>query len=172
MWCSVARCGETGCGDDMPINAFRERSEHNLDAKGRLNIPARFLNNLATKESPELIIVPWIEHLRGYPIEEWAKLEEKLLSQEVIAASAGNEHFDTWVRLTLGSLSQVTPDKQGRVLISQTLRQHANLEKELILTGMGGWFEIWDKALLLAIEKEAMEKAKEHQKTLRNMGII
>lgn len=151
----------------MSSKAFRERSEHNLDAKGRLNIPSRFLTALEEKESNVLIIAPWFDHLRAYPEEEWVIVEEKLTSGGVT-----DKRFANWVRFTLGALSEVTPDKQGRILISQTLRQQAKLQKEIVLTGMRKWFEIWDRPTILAKEAEMMGDWEAHQDTLATLEIF
>ena len=38
------------------------------------------------------------------------------------------------------------PDKQGRILIPQQLREHANLEKEVTFIGTSSRVEIWNSA--------------------------
>ena len=45
----------------------------------------------------------------------------------------------------------------GRVLVSPELRQAAGLVREAMLLGMGGHFELWDKASYEAKEAEAMQ---------------
>lgn len=152
----------------MHPNSFRARSEHNLDAKGRLNIPARFVSVLNDRESNVLIVAPWFDHLRAYPIDEWSDVEAKLLS----SGNAGNKKFVNWVRMTMGALAEVSPDKQGRILLTQLLRDKAKLDKEVVLTGMGAWFEIWDKPSILAKDAETMEDSEAHQETLAEMGFL
>jgi len=151
----------------MASKPFREKSEHNLDAKGRLNIPSRFLATLEGKESNVLIIVPWNDHLRAYPEEEWVGVEEKLTSGAV-----ADKSFKNWVRFIMGALSEVTPDKQGRILISQSLRQQAKLEKEIVLTGMRTWFEIWDKPTIQMKDAEVLGNWDAHQDTLDELKIF
>ena len=48
-------------------------------------------------------------------------------------------------RFFLSWASEVTADKQGRILIPQNLREFAKLDKEIIVTGVGDRAEIWDK---------------------------
>ena len=38
-------------------------------------------------------------------------------------------------------------DRQGRILISPSLRDYAQLSRDLILVGMTNWFEIWDRGV-------------------------
>ncbi|MFT5451830.1 MAG: MraZ protein, partial [Enterobacterales bacterium] len=61
-------------------------------------------------------------------------------------------------RLLLGHAAECELDKNGRVLLPAVLREHAGLDKHLLLTGMGNIFQIWDEAKwndLIRLDKEA-----------------
>ena len=47
-------------------------------------------------------------------------------------------------RFLLSGAVEVTPDKQGRILIPQALRDHAGLVKEVSILGSDPYVEIWD----------------------------
>ena len=47
-------------------------------------------------------------------------------------------------RMLLASAAEVTPDKQGRILIPPSLRRHAGLEKDVTIVGTDPYVEIWD----------------------------
>ena len=49
-------------------------------------------------------------------------------------------------RMLYANAMDVTPDKQGRILIPQYLKTHANITKDIIIIGAGNHIEIWDKA--------------------------
>ena len=53
-------------------------------------------------------------------------------------------------RLLLGYADDCEMDKNGRVLIATPLRQHAGLNKKLMLVGQLNKFEIWDEENLAA----------------------
>lgn len=119
---------------------FRSKSDHTLDTKGRLNFPSRFRDVLAQYGSEMLIVVPWKEHLRAYPVSEWEELEDKLIDQ-------GKEQprFAGFVRLVFAGVTECNLDKQCRILLPLTLRNQAGIGTEVVLTGMRDWVEIWDK---------------------------
>ena len=150
----------------MAKGRFRSRSEHILDAKGRLNFPSRFRDVLRQSGSEILMVAPWKDHLRAYPLAEWEALETKLLTQN------GEPEIVKFVRYVVGGVVECGLDKQGRILLPPDLRTDANLTKEVILTGMIDWVEIWDKGAWLAENDTARNGFEDHKASLSRMGIL
>lgn len=119
---------------------FRSRSEHNLDAKGRLSIPTRFREVLRSEFSENLIVTNWHKCLKAYPVQVWENLEVTLLGQG--KKQAGMASF---VRYVISGVTECTLDKQGRILVPPALRADFDITKEVILNGMLDHFEIWNK---------------------------
>lgn len=119
---------------------FRGFSEHALDAKGRLNIPARFRNVLQEAYSGELIVTIWQKCLKVYPMARWEQEEEKLLSKQEKDPS-----LEPFVRYVVGGVHECTLDKQGRILIPAGCRKRFGIVKDVVLSGMVDHFEIWDQ---------------------------
>lgn len=150
----------------MINNRFRSRTEHTLDAKGRLIFPSRFREVLRQVGSENLMLVPWGNHLRAYPVTEWEALETKLLTQ-------GGEHrISSFFRYVVGGAVECALDKQGRILIPPDLRNDLMLGKDVTVTGMLDWVEIWDKDAWIAETKATRENFVEHEVSLSKMGII
>jgi MraZ protein len=106
-----------------------------------LNIPARFRDVLREQYNSEMLIVTnWQKCLRAYPVAEWEALEEKLLDQ-----GKTQPDFGRFVRYLIAGVSECPVDKQGRILLPQTLRTGLGIDKEVALVGMLQHFEIWDK---------------------------
>ena len=123
------------------ISTFRGTTEHALDGKGRLNIPARFKDVLAGKyRDLGLVLVAWPlnESVRAYPVIEWANFEKALSS-----AKKG-PGFEMMVRRITGKSVELKVDNNGRLLIPANVRKERSLTENLALTGMGNFFEIWD----------------------------
>ena len=98
---------------------------HNIDAKGRLIIPAKFRDDLGE----HFVITKGMENcLYVYPEAEW------------------NKKARAFAYFFQGSASDGDLDKQGRTLIPSVLRTFAHLDKEVVFIGMGKRAEIWDKA--------------------------
>lgn len=141
---------------------FRGKFRHSLDEKGRLSLPAKFRESLRVRYGSEtLIITNMPECLVAYPISEWKTLEERLLNLPF-----GMKEAREFLRYFLGSAEECEPDKQGRILIPQSLRDEIKVEREVVLLGMLNYFEIWHP---LALE-DRFKKIKENFDEI--MGVI
>jgi MraZ protein len=113
-----------------------------LDAKGRLAIPARHREALLS--SAKYIVLT--AHPEGcvlvYPAAAWEPVRAKAETFPSFHPQAS-----WWKRLLLGFEEHVAPDTSGRILVSGALRQHAKLERDVMLVGQGGYFELWDAGL-------------------------
>lgn len=122
---------------------FRGASTVNLDVKGRIAIPTRYRAEILEKNQGQMVCTVDIRQpcLLLYPLNEWEIIERKLL---------GLSNFDTahrtLQRVMLGYATECELDSAGRILLSAPLRQHAKLEKEIMLVGQLNKFEIWSDA--------------------------
>jgi MraZ protein len=120
---------------------FRGATQITLDAKGRLAIPVRYRERLATRCAGQLICTVDPEYcLLIYPLPDWEELERKLVRLPSLKPKARRLQ-----RLMLGYASELELDSHGRVLIPRELREFASLEREAILFGQGNKFELWDE---------------------------
>lgn len=119
---------------------FRGRHEHTIDPKGRVSIPVKFREVLGKKYDERLVITNFDGCLVAYPYEEWIKLEEKASTLSMV-----KKETRSFMRFFYSSAIECTLDKQGRILIPQTLREYAALDKEVVLVGQLKKIEIWSK---------------------------
>ncbi|WP_371196360.1 division/cell wall cluster transcriptional repressor MraZ [Glaciecola sp. SC05] len=119
---------------------FRGANAINLDSKGRLTIPTKYRESLMDDCQGQLVCTIDISQkcLLLYPLPEWEEIELKLRK-----LSSTNPHERRLLRLLLGNASEGEMDKSGRILLASTLRQHAGLEKQIMLVGQLNKFEIW-----------------------------
>ena len=116
---------------------FMGEYNHRIDAKGRLIIPARFRELLGE----EFILTKGLDGcLSIYPMDAWEAFETKLR-----ALPLTNKNARTFTRFFVAGATICELDKQGRILVPQTLREFAGLEKEVVLTGNLDRIEIWSK---------------------------
>jgi MraZ protein len=115
-----------------------------MDTKGRLAIPAKIRDALADSCGGRIVITAHTEDrcLLVYPEQEWAELQEKIAALPNMNAKARRIQ-----RLVLGYATPLELDSNGRVLLPQTLRDYAQLEKKLILVGQNNKLELWSEAL-------------------------
>ena len=116
---------------------FMGEYNHIIDAKGRLVIPARFRELLGE----EFILTKGLDGcLSIYPMDAWEAFETKLR-----ALPLTNKNARTFTRFFVAGATNCELDRQGRILVPQTLREFAGLEKEVVLTGNLDRIEIWSK---------------------------
>jgi MraZ protein len=119
---------------------FRGSSFHTMDSKGRVIIPARWREVITASTSDGLMVSCMDECLVSYTHQAWAEIENRILS-----LAKKSESLRRFRRLFIGSASECTLDKQDRILIPPTLRQYAQLDKEIVLVGVLDHFEIWSR---------------------------
>lgn len=120
---------------------FRGRFVHTIDSKGRVSIPAGFRMELARQSDRAPILTNLFGCLGLYPYEEWVEIEQKLADRAQI-----NIKVQRFQRFLVSGAIECPIDGQGRLLIPPYLRQHAELEREVTIAGVGKRIEVWDKA--------------------------
>lgn len=136
---------------------------HNLDAKGRIAIPAKFRNRL----SSGAVVTRGLDRcLFVFTREDWNILAEKLAALPMTAANAR-----AFSRLMLSGATECEVDSQGRILIPDYLRKFARLEKESVLTGLYNRIEIWDAAAWSDYRSKTESESEEIAERMSELGI-
>ncbi|MBP5245625.1 MAG: division/cell wall cluster transcriptional repressor MraZ [Clostridia bacterium] len=132
---------------------FSGRAYHNIDAKGRIFIPAMYRTELGDKfvvangfSDPYLVI---------YPMSEWEELIEK------IDALGMDKNARAIKRYIMMNANPTEMDSQGRIVLSKEHREFAKLTKEALILGMNRTIEIWDSADITEQTKDAPENLEE-----------
>ena len=129
---------------------FRGRFEHTIDAKGRLSIPVKFRDVLSETYDTRLVVTTYDGCLMAYPFKEWQILEER-----IAGLSEFKKDARAFLRFFYSSAADCPIDRLGRILVPQSLREYAKLEKEVMLVGAFKQFEIWSKPMWQAAESAA-----------------
>ncbi|MBI4686955.1 MAG: division/cell wall cluster transcriptional repressor MraZ [Nitrospirae bacterium] len=121
---------------------FYGKHYYSLDPKGRVIIPAPFREILSSNYNLKLIFVndAFDRCVCAYPVDEWNRLMEKIKEKPQTL-----EAVRYYMRRVVGSAVECEIDKQGRVLIPQSLREDAGLNNEIVLVGQNNRVELWDK---------------------------
>ncbi|MDF2187632.1 division/cell wall cluster transcriptional repressor MraZ [Paraflavitalea sp. CAU 1676] len=123
------------------MNGFLGEYEATLDAKGRFLLPAGFKKQLPEEAGNQFVINRGFEKcLTLYPMKSW----------EPIFAEIGKlNDFDPKVRefrrYFLNGATVLELDGAGRLLVPSNLKEHAGLEKDIVLVAAMNKIEIWDK---------------------------
>lgn len=119
---------------------FLGEYQYTLDAKSRLTIPAKYRELLA----PTLVITrnPSESCLMVLPLPQWNTLTGKLANLPM------TDPVSALLRRALFSAAEdVKADSQGRILISQRLRDYARIEADVLIAGVYTHLELWNPQL-------------------------
>lgn len=110
--------------------------QHNIDVKSRVIVPAKFREDLGerfyvTKGLDGCLFV--LSELG------WKNLQDKIVAMPISKARQLQRFF-------FSGAAEVEPDKQGRILIPQPLKDYAGIEKDVTFIGTGDRAEIWSTA--------------------------
>lgn len=114
----------------------------NMDAKGRMAIPTKIRESLASYGDGRIVVTAHTEErcLLVYPETQWQEILPK-----IEALPSFNKVARRAQRLLIGYATPLEMDGNGRILVPPTLREYAELEKKLMLVGQGKKFELWSE---------------------------
>ena len=121
---------------------FQGSQSINVDAKGRFAVPSRYREVLLAVCEGRMVVTanPYERCLNVYPETQWQEVKSK-----IEALPNGNKKVRRLQRLVLGNASELEMDGNGRLLLPQTLRDYANLDKKAMLVGLGDKAELWSE---------------------------
>lgn len=122
---------------------------HNLDAKGRLVIPARFREEL--KDLQKLYILQGFEGALSLYTEEAYLKELAFLEKQ----NFKNAEARAYVRTIYASIEQLEVDKAGRITLPVRVLKKYDIGTKVIVIGVGDHLEIFDEERYLTLEEAA-----------------
>jgi len=131
---------------------FRGTTQINLDEKGRMVLPARYRDELMEGCDGRLILTLDTDKkcLLLYKYPDWQNIENALFR-----LPSSNPAVRKMQMILQGHATDVEIDGNGRILIHPSLRPVVNLDKKIMLVGVGRRFEIWDLSVWEA-ERDAI----------------
>lgn len=143
-----------------------------MDSKGRISFPARYREVLdardPTGESTDRVILTHAldGNLDVYPLEKWHEFEQKL--QELPAFQS---EVKSVKRLYIGSAQECSLDSNGRLLVPKSMREYADLEREVVWVGQIDKVELWPKSEWESVTSDAHDDPESVQEALTELGL-
>lgn len=108
-----------------------------MDEKGRVSLPSAFRREA---DGDSFVLLQWEpEYLTLFPATKWGQVQERLLEFRRSDARAWNQ-----VRMIVSNAVDVSPDKQGRILVPAALQAAAGLSGTVLLSGNIDRVELWN----------------------------
>ncbi len=141
--------------------------QHNIDAKGRLSIPAPFRDVINGTADHRLILTSNLDGcLALYTTQEWTLLIEKAKILPTM-----NKMVKKFYRFLFSRAMPCSLDRQGRILIPPSHREFAALEGETCLVGIENKIEIWNHTRWAEEDAETIANPEDLQEAMANLGM-
>lgn len=108
---------------------------HTIDDKGRLTIPAKFRGQLA---AGLVVTRGFDQNLMLFPLDGWQELAERIAQRPL-----SDQGMRTFRRRLFSGAIDLEPDRQGRILLPQYLRDFAGIDNEVVVAGNFNYIELW-----------------------------
>ncbi len=136
----------------MGYSDFTGKFPHSVDAKNRINIPARYRKILAEENICEVVISKGIDsdHIDVFPLPKWIAIREKITASMQLV----NRTHRNFLRQITQNAAHCILDSQGRIMLTPGLMDIAGIKPggSAVIIGMFDFMEIWDP-----------DKLKEHE---------
>lgn len=153
------------------MTQFLGTHQNRLDAKGRVSVPAPF--RAALREGAEnggagqLVLRPSHNHpcIEGWPVTEFRALAAPLDRLDLFS-----EEHDDLASTLYAEAFPADIDKEGRIVLPDSLVGYAGLSETVVFMGLGRIFQIWEPAAAERRRAEARDRARARRLTLPGGG--
>jgi MraZ protein len=142
---------------------FIGKHDRSLDDKGRLVLPSGFRR--AFEDAGGGVLAPWDRCLAL-----WTRDDFEVVMDKLLAKVRDGEADDDVVRLFSGAAADVQLDAQGRFVLPEEHRSHADITREVKVLGQHTRIEIWDANRFAAME--GGKSADEVSAEIRRLRIV
>lgn len=136
---------------DVSSSYFSGFSLNAVDAKGRVSVPASFREVIERRSGERRVIVaPHADEedcLIGYDIGHFDEVQAALDARYPVEAGAPAR--TSRARRAFGLAANLPYEENGRMLLTDLLRDYAELRDQALFLGAGAYFEIWKPELLI-----------------------
>jgi MraZ protein len=124
------------------MNSLLGVYECNIDAKGRLLLPAAFKKQLQAFLEKGFVVKRSVFHkcLEFYSINEW-----NVLVKDINKLNRFKKKNADFIRMFNAGVKPVELDGSGRILLPKDLVTFAGISKNIVMSAAVNMIEIWDK---------------------------
>jgi MraZ protein len=145
------------------MSQFLGTHQNRLDAKGRVSVPAPFRALLKGADgSASLVLRPSHQHRC---IEVWPAAAFHALSKSLEGFELFSEEYEDKATSLFADAYPIETDREGRILLPESLVAHAQLSDSVTFLGIGSTFHIWEPAAAAAFKEAARERARARSAT-------
>ena len=135
-------------------NIFAGTHTKTVDAKGRVSVPPDFRARFKNPEQGLYVMrsVSGEMTLDAFEPEEFSRFVSN--SEQVFSSEAMDNNFAFF-----GSALNLRLDREGRIVLPEDFRKHADIDGKACFIGMGRYIQIWEPLRGRARQEEAFRNA-------------
>ena len=142
------------------MGQFLGTHQNRLDSKGRVSVPAPFRTVL--READDAVLI--LRRSHNYAcIEAWPSRTFEALAAQVETLALFSQERDDLETVIFGESYSVEPDREGRIVMPEVLKEHAGLSEAIQFVGKGRTFQVWEPGAAQRHNDEAHARAKERR---------
>ena len=149
---------------DMKAVSFNLHGEASLDSKGRIKLPAIFIEELNRVYEDNCTLIATSvdkekQEMRVFPLDEWNRMIERIdrITQNNPTSPEGQLAAAFRYTATMNA-KECKVDNQQRIVLPKCLREKLNIEGKVKLLGMGTEFRIISEEAARIKEEEFLKK--------------
>ena len=139
------------------MESFRGRFTNRIDAKGRVSVPAKFRTIVIAQGLNGIICSP---SFKGPYLEAGGPAYGSMLDQMINRLGMFSDAHDNLAAALYGESQDISFDGDGRIVLPEEMRAHANIKDEAVFVGFGARFLIWEPAAYDKFRLNALSDAK------------
>ena len=119
---------------------FYGEFRHSIDRKGRLILPAKFREVYKEHGIERFFLTRGLDKcIFMFAEDEWRAQEQKFKNM-----SFTKQETRSFNRVFFSGAVDIVPDRQGRFIVPQYLKDYAGIKKDAIVIGVANRIEVWD----------------------------
>lgn len=145
------------------MDAFISTFTNRIDAKGRVSIPASFRAVLVSDGFEGLYCCPTLDRKA---VDAGGNRFRQTINDTLANFEPMSEDHELLSTTLIGESEILKVDQDGRVVLTDSIREHAGVTDAVTLVGQGYKFQIWEPARFLAYREEAKNRLRDIRKRL------
>ncbi|WP_102958930.1 division/cell wall cluster transcriptional repressor MraZ [Mangrovicella endophytica] len=125
------------------MEPFLSNFVHNVDSKGRVSVPASFRQALASRGNRDLYAM---QSITRPAIEVGGPDLLERYEAQMVAADPFGETYQDLALLAYGDGAFLKFDSEGRISVTDFIRQHTGITDKIVFVGMKHFFQLWEPA--------------------------
>ncbi len=135
-----------------------------IDKKGRVSVPATFRSALSNQHFQGIVLYPSLKHpsIEGSGMDRFEKIADGIDDLNPFS-----EVHDDFTKAIFGQAYQLQFDRDGRIIIPDSLLLHANIKDQMVFVGQGRTFQIWEPLKLKELEIDVLKRVRDKHTSLK-----